>query len=182
MQPDVCLVDDCAETPTGRGMCNPHYQRWYRHGDPLGGKQPQTLAERFWAKVDWREPDECWEWQGSLQRHGYGHIYIGKIDGSKRFRSAHRVAYELEVGPIPDGLVLDHLCRNPICVNPSHLEPVTQRINLLRGETVPARRAAKTHCKRGHPFDEENTRIDKKGRRVCRTCASDRQRERKARL
>ena len=74
------------------------------------------------------------------------------------------------VGPLPDGLVLDHLCRNRACVNPEHLEPVTQSVNLLRGETVNAAASARTHCINGHEFSPVNTRISPSGRRVCRSC------------
>lgn len=83
---------------------------------------------------------------------------------------AHRFAYMVHVGPIPDGLVLDHLCRNRACCNPLHLEPVSNRTNVLRGVGGPATNIAKTDCVRGHPFDEANTRIDSKGHRQCRTC------------
>ena len=84
--------------------------------------------------------------------------------------TAHRVAYRLEVGPIPRGLVLDHLCRVRNCVRPDHLEPVTRGENVLRGETIPAANRAKTACKDGHDFDEENTYIAPNGHRGCRKC------------
>jgi hypothetical protein len=86
-------------------------------------------------------------------------------------RQAHRYAYELLVGPIASGLVLDHLCRNPGCVNPKHLEPVTDRENTRRGISSAAENAKKTHCYRGHPFDERNTYVNLKGKRACRECA-----------
>lgn len=89
---------------------------------------------------------------------------------NKRGQQAHRVAYELFVAEIPEGFDLDHLCRNRGCVNPDHLEPVTRRENLLRGETIPARNARITHCPQGHPYDAENTRIRPCGRRRCAAC------------
>ncbi|MFJ2662519.1 HNH endonuclease signature motif containing protein [Arthrobacter koreensis] len=83
----------------------------------------------------------------------------------------HRVAYELFSGPIPNGLVLDHLCRNRGCFNPNHLEPVTRAVNNLRGVGFMAAHARKTHCPKGHPYDEKNTQI-KNGARRCRACIS----------
>jgi len=116
--------------------------------------------------------DGCWPWQGPL-RNGYGYIHLSR---DKKV-AAHRWTYELFVGPIPEGLTLDHLCRNRSCVKPTHLEPVTNRVNILRGESLSARRARQTHCKRGHPFTAENTTTDAKGRRICRACRKERWRE-----
>jgi hypothetical protein len=115
--------------------------------------------------------DGCWEWAGAHNRDGYGTAYTGT-----RPLGAHRVIYELLVGPIPEGLTIDHLCRNRGCVNPSHMEPVPKRVNLLRGVGVGALHAAKTHCVHGHPFDAENTRITSRGR-VCRQCHRERERK-----
>lgn len=116
----------------------------------------------------------CWVWQ--LARNGAGGGY-GVMRNGGRQQPAHRVYYERLVGPIPEGLVIDHLCRNHACVNPAHLEPVTPRINVLRGETIVAANAAKTHCQNGHPFDAENTRILTSGSRRCRTCQREWQRD-----
>ena len=119
---------------------------------------------RFWAKVE--KTDGCWLWLGTRDRDGYGSFRGSRSDEKVR---AHRWSYERYVGPIPDGLTIDHLCRNPSCVNPEHMEPVTKGENTLRGNGAPARNARKTHCNRGHPFDEANTRIWK-GKRACREC------------
>ena len=97
--------------------------------------------------------------------NGYGHFSI-----KHKFRLAHRVAYELSVGPIPEGLTIDHLCRNHLCVNPAHLEPTTQRVNILRGTGPSALNAVKTACLRGHSFDAQNTITNKRGTRSCRQC------------
>jgi len=112
----------------------------------------------------------CWVWPGATFRKGYGNVSVLNPDGTRRNAGLHRVVYEALVGPIPAGLVLDHLCRTPACCNPAHLEPVTQRINLLRGETIPAARAAVTHCPRGHEYTVENTRVSSRNQRYCRAC------------
>jgi len=124
--------------------------------------------------------DECVEWPGSL-RQGYGHYQRG------RFRSptyvskmAHRHVYEECIGLIPEGLHLDHLCRNTKCVNPNHLEAVSPRENMLRGVSPAARNAVKTHCSRGHEFNEENTYHHGKGRH-CKECRRRLNREYNAR-
>jgi hypothetical protein len=122
-----------------------------------------ALPDRFWAKVD--DSGECWLWTASLDPCGYGQFFY---DG--RPRKAHRVAYESECGPIPAGLELDHLCKTRHCVRISHLEAVTHRENLLRGDTFQASNAAKTHCKRGHAFNEKNTHHLPTGGRKCRPC------------
>lgn len=115
--------------------------------------------KRFWSKVEIGGEHECWEWTGA-KSHGYGNF---KAHG--KFWKAHRFAYELVRDSIPHGLVLDHLCRNPGCVNPFHLEAVTQKVNVQRGN-VP-----KTHCLRGHERSPENLTD-----RHCKVCAKYRDR------
>ena len=122
---------------------------------------------RFWGNVDRTAgPYGCWLWLRYKNPKGYGRVRIGE-----RMVLAHRFAYEIEVGPIPKGLQIDRLCKIPSCVNPAHMEPVTSRENTLRGDTIPAMHAAKTHCIRGHEFTEQNTymRKDCRGRK-CRIC------------
>jgi hypothetical protein len=109
-------------------------------------------TKRFWAKVDRQGADGCWLWKGYRGRDGYGRI---NINGTQVV--AHRWAYEDAIVPIPAGLQIDHLCRVRACVNPGHLEPVTQRENILRGVGYFAINAQKTHCKHGHEFTESNT-------------------------
>lgn len=116
--------------------------------------------------------DGCWEWTGDCNtKGGYGRIYL---DG--RYRSAHRVVYELLVAPIPDGFFIDHKCRQHACVNPAHLRVVDPRTNSLENSVgVGALNAGKTHCSQGHPYDEANTYRSGDGRR-CRLCDTMRKR------
>ncbi len=133
----------------------------------------------FWTKATpgtrtWND-EPCLEWQLHRDKDGYGKVHL---DG--KMHRAHRVAYEMAVGPIPPKYEIDHLCRNPCCINPRHLEAVTKRVNVLRGLSFCAVNAALTHCKNGHEFTPENTRIHvypKETRRMCRACDRDRQRQ-----
>ncbi len=128
----------------------------------------KPLSERFWPKV--KMGPECWEWLGSLHSNGYGQFSVGRRANHMNLL-AHRVSYELSGHVIPNGLQLDHLCRNRSCVRPSHLEPVTAKENVLRGIGITARNAVKTHCGHGHEFSGNNLRINPDGSRCCRTCA-----------
>lgn len=127
-----------------------------------------TAEQRFWAKV--RKGDVCWNWTGAISSGGYGNFYTGGGRAAARHVHAHRFAYELLIDPIPEGMCLDHLCRNRKCVNPDHLEVVTRGENVLRGDTLAGRAARATKCKHGHPFDVANTYITREGHRHCRAC------------
>lgn len=151
-----------------------------------------TTEDRFWTKVE--KTGGCWNWIAGTNHYGYGSYRTNRESGSFAAQ-AHRYAYETLVGPIPDGLTLDHLCRNPRCVNPDHLEPVTRGENVLRGNAPSAlhargercggcsscRNAAKTHCKRGHELQGDNLYVAKNGMRSCRRCATLRMRWRRER-
>jgi hypothetical protein len=132
-----------------------------------------TLAERFWGKVLMN--NGCWEWSGSKLPKGYGVITMRLPDGMQEKHYAHRVSYELNVGLIPEGLFVLHTCDNPSCCNPNHLFVGTQLDNMrdaaIKGRLQNQGGARKTHCLRGHPFDEKNTRWRPTGGRACRTCA-----------
>lgn len=145
----------------GRSLVTAVAQRW-----PI-----RTLEERFMEKVVIDETTGCWVWQAAFTT-GYAWF---NVDGTPQL--GHRVAYEMLVGPIPEWLTLDHLCRNRACVNPEHLEPVTLAENKRRGESPAAINARKTHCPQGHPYDEENTHVTTEGYRDCRTCARERHRQ-----
>lgn len=144
------------------------------------------LRDRFWQHVHRADPDACWPWLGQRNNRGYGRTTVGHDR-----RLAHRVAYELVHGAIPAGKVIDHLCHDPAecaggstcphraCCNPAHLAPSDQKANILRGSGLTARNAAKTHCPKGHPFDEANT-CHSGGARYCRACAREKAARRSA--
>lgn len=185
----MCTIGGCDRRAVARGMCGAHYQRWRKHGDPAIGGQKiwDRLAspeERFWGFVD--KGDDCWMWTGSRLDSGYGRFRAGRL------MLAHVFAFEAAFGPVPAGMELDHLCHTEdlscpggfgcehrACVNPAHLEPVLHRENTLRGRTIPAMHAEKTHCPAGHTYDSINTYIRTRGgskSRNCRACKRERQR------
>ena len=118
--------------------------------------------KRFWNKVDMA--GDCWIWKAATIK-GYGSFKF-----EKKRTYAHRTSYQLTKGPIPEGLVINHLCENPLCVRPSHLEAVTQHANLMYSDTPMRRNKLKTHCVNGHEFSDDNTYISPKGYRKCRQC------------
>jgi hypothetical protein len=136
----------------------------------------EGLPARFLEKIVLADSG-CWEWIGRRTKNGYGRYYIGTSRLDQRYASAHRWAYELLAGPIPNGMDLVHLCRVRHCVNPAHLEPVTRAENISRGfgpSLLAQVNAAKALCVNGHPFDETNSRPRPTGGRACRQCERDR--------
>ena len=124
-----------------------------------------TIEERFFAKVDRSGGDDaCWPWLGGTTKRGYGMFRCGG-----RMLLAHRFGYELQIGPIPAGLHIDHLCRNRACQNARHMEPVTNAENVRRGEAGLNHRS-KTHCLQGHPYAGANLYVNPRGARECRSC------------
>lgn len=146
----------------------------------MAGRSPtrEVTEERFWARVE--KTDSCWLWTGAKTDKGYGHLYVKKIH-----TYAHVFAYELLVGPIPQGLELDHVkkngCTSTLCVKvlpdengPAHLEAVTHRENMLRTQRI-ADQISKTHCPKNHPYSGDNL-VVRRGKRECRLCINERQR------
>jgi HNH endonuclease len=173
---ETCSIDDCERRKSSRGWCSMHYRRWMRNGDPEKRQRLRGLPpkDRFWARVDASGP--CWTWTGGRTANGYGRFGIT----ASNQELAHRFAWIILVGPIPEGLQLDHLCRVRLCVNPDHLEPVTPQENWLRSHTPVGRVSPLGECRRGHPFDEENTYLYK-GVRSCKTCRKVRESARRER-
>lgn len=134
MAKHTCSIEGCDRQARARGWCSTHYCQWRRSDDSVAapplrviGDSRGTMAERFKGKWVVDPLVGCWVWTAASNGRGYGRIWV---DG--RPHPAHRVAYEIHVGPIPAGMEIDHLCRNRGCVNPAHLEPVTRRENLRR--------------------------------------------------
>lgn len=156
-----CELPECRQQVYARRLCRKHYtkQRLYGHANYAVPRLP--AEERFWAMVHFPPCEEdCWLWLGSRTRTGYGRFWSGS-----KLTSAHRFSYETRRGFIPDGLVIDHLCKSPACVNPAHLEAVTQAENIRRGvwfvhgqQAATAARRARTQCRNGHPLIPDNTR------------------------
>ena len=126
----VCALATCERPRRQREWCVMHYHRWYKHGDPETTKSPGYAPTDVFVRMRDRVEftDGCWLWSGGDNGRGYGRVY-----GAGRSHYPHRLAYEFTNGPIPANMVVDHLCRNPRCVNPDHLEVVTSRENTVRG-------------------------------------------------
>ncbi len=168
----TCSVEECPHQVVSRGWCHKHYVRWRRHGDPLRTNQPKRDGyPDSWLHSKIVVSDSgCWEWQGTIDANGYG-----VVRGSFR---AHQLTFTRYVGPVPEGLEIDHLCRNRACCNPQHLEAVTHQENLRRAAKARPRR---THCVRGHEWSETNTRVCEDGRRCCRSCEREKAAEQRRR-
>lgn len=191
MAKGICTVEGCESYRVARGYCGGHYQRSVKYGDPLVGgplapRSPRSVSaeERFSSKVD--RSGDCWLWTGYLKPNGYASFYPG---GGRSVQKvyAHRFAYEMASGTaIPEGMEIDHTCSVRHCVNPAHLALVTRSQNIERrnaangwtplSERTP--RPPKTHCLRGHEFNDENTYVWR-GYRYCKTCRLESNRGRK---
>ena len=177
----TCSVAGCERPVKATGLCNLHWQRQWRHGsaDVVAFIKGDDES-RFFSHVDKNGPvpennpqlGQCWLWTGSPTPKGYSVFYY---KGKTVY--AYRWLYEKEIGEVPRHLVLDHLCRNHACVNPLHLEPVTNKENILRGISLAALNSRKTYCKRGHLLEGDNVYPDEKGHRNCKICARQRAKE-----
>lgn len=147
----TCSVEGCDRDKEKRGMCNMHYKRWRRWGDPSIKYTDKTALDRFWSKV--RKTSNCWIWEAALNDAGYG--LFGSPAGYSKL--AHRFAYQALIGPVPGNMPLDHLCRNRRCVNPVHLEPVSLEENKRRGLQYRIRNGMDDSCINGHKYTPENT-------------------------
>ncbi len=167
----ICTVIEPDGTPcprphVARGYCGRHYQRWKTTGNANHVPQrDKTDMQRFLEKVD---VGDCWEWTASRDWDGYGIFHA-----LRRSHRAHRWIYEALVERIADDHVIDHLCRNRGCVNPAHLQPTPNRLNILRGFGMGGRNYSKVRCDSGHDFDLGNTAFTKEGHRVCRRCSRE---------
>lgn len=184
---DKCRVDGCERqiVVKSKKLCLLHNQRLNRTGhfglNPIKAhnKGKSTFEKRIFERFDKSSGDECWIWKGYVNPKGYGSLRKNLGPGVNTTTLAHRAVYEMMVGKIPETLQLDHLCRNRSCVNPSHLEPVTAKENVLRGIGISAKNKRKTHCKRNHEFTPENSVPTFNGKtwgKQCRICVNYRAR------
>lgn len=139
----------------------------------------KSIEERFFERVD--KTTDCWNWSGAFSKSNGG-MYGSFSPKHHVSIAAHRWSFEyFHKKKISEGMVIDHLCNNPKCVNPAHLRETTQRENILRGNNRAANYAKRTHCDNGHEYTPENTRITKAGARKCRICRREESRQEKLR-
>lgn len=174
MSDGTCTDTECDNPSLMRGLCSAHYQRARRSGTlptEWRSRMRNTLADFLLERIE-VDHSGCWLWTGRAWPNGYGSL-AGKPRKQAGTAMSHRAVYELHNGPIPDDLVIDHLCRNRICCNPEHLEPVTQAENLARGESPTIQVAQTGVCFHGHRIEGDNLYVSPQGQRRCRTCLTE---------
>ena len=176
----TCTEEGCDESVFARRLCHLHYARHWKAAN--AARPMEAYAELFWAKVDKGDGLGCWWWRATRSPEGYG-----KYTFKGRTKFAHRMAYELAHGPVPDGMHLHHRCQHPLCVRPDHLEVLEPSVHLglTRRERGPIERveppaklapAKREFCTQGHPYDDANTYRSPDGKRHCRICMNKRTR------
>lgn len=179
MAKGTCSVEGCGKRRANSGYCWMHYHRLRRHGsleNPRPIIPPHTRIMAAVTVTPGPLDSDCWVCSLSISGNGYSSVMLRD---PRRRESSHRFMYEHRFGPIPDGLVIDHLCRVRACVNPDHLEPVTQAVNTLRGVSLNALTIKTGLCKRGHSM--EDAYVLSNGKRRCRPCALAAERKRRLR-
>ena len=165
----TCSIEWCSKPLFCTSLCSMHYARKRKGQDMNATPRFGYLRRRTEDKIGEVDDNGCWPWVGRLQVDGYA-----TISHELKEVRVHRLTYEWHKGVIPDGLVIDHLCRVRHCVNPDHLDAVTAYENFLRGDAPAAKNARKTHCKNGHPLSGSNLVMDcvrpGRPRRTCRSC------------
>lgn len=165
------VSSDCGTPLAGGPNQRSRWGGFHALGEGAVGKRNNERT--IWKKVV--VDGECWRWTGAVDRGGSGY---GRVQWNGVERRPHRVFYEMFYGPIPEGLTIDHLCRNHMCVNPTHLEAVTSRVNTLRGNWPAAVNSRKSTCPRGHAYSGTNLY----GRRICHECERIRHKRKRASL
>lgn len=159
----LCSIPGCGGKLRARGWCQKHWKRWRKHGDPEHA--PPSDSDRFFQNITVdNSVNPCWLWTGTLDKDGYGQF------SARATLAAHRWSYEYLRAPIPDGLVIDHLCRVHACVNPWHMDPVPGGVNTTRGFGISTINRLKAKCINGHSLSGDNLYADPRGRRGCRAC------------
>jgi hypothetical protein len=169
-----CTVPDCENPEIATGLCPMHYSRFRKHGSLDSQPRRVNTIDDLWGRVDKDAPNGCWNWTAAINAAGYGVVGMaGKV------LRVHRVIYEHARGPIPEKLVLDHLCRNTACCNPDHLEAVTDAVNFSRGNHWAAVVRRTGLCRSGLHAMAEHAYVRSNGTQFCKPCQNLKPRRKK---